>query len=174
LQGGNIGLESKIGFGTRFFFNIPYEIGTSNEHNTLTDNNLNRFKLTPSTRILLVEDNDFNKIVAEDTILDQYPGVQIEHASNGIEAVEMVTKNDYDIVLMDIQMPEMDGYEATRTIRALGNKKAQVRIMAMTANATPEEILKCFESGVNEYISKPFIPEELFEKLETQVAAGKG
>ncbi|MFM7054006.1 MAG: response regulator [Bacteroidota bacterium] len=173
LQGGNIGLESKIGLGTRFYFNIPYEIGTANDHKSLSDSNLNRFKLTPSTRILLVEDNDFNKIVAEDTILEQYPGVQIEHASNGLEAVEMVTKYDYDIVLMDIQMPEMDGYEATRTIRALGNKKAQVRIMAMTANATPEEILKCFESGVNEYISKPFVPEELFEKLETQVAAGK-
>jgi len=173
LQGGNIGLESKIGFGTRFFFNIPYEVGQVNQHKDLPANVLHKITLTPNTRILLVEDNDFNKIVAEDTILEQYPGVQIDHASNGREAVEKVSMNIYDIVLMDIQMPEMDGYEATRTIRSMDNEKSSVRIMAMTANATPEEISKCFESGVNEYISKPFVPEELFEKLETQIAAGK-
>jgi len=77
----------------------------------------------------------------------------------------MVAQNNYDIVLMDIQMPEMDGYEATKTIRAFSDGKKDTPIMAMTANATPEEINKCFESGVNEYISKPFIAEELFMKM---------
>jgi signal transduction histidine kinase len=173
LQGGKIGLESKLGLGTRFFFNIPFEIGQKTHKLDNESTPTKRQPLIPGTRILLVEDNDFNKIVAEDTIQEEYPGVIIEHASNGLEAVEMVTNNTYDLVLMDIQMPEMDGYEATKTIRKLDSEKAMIRIMAMTANATPEEIAKCFESGVNEYISKPFVPEELFTKMEQQVASGK-
>jgi len=171
LQGGAIGLESKLGTGTRFYFNIPYEVGglKTNSPNQVIEKQRN--KLSSATRVLLVEDNDFNKIVAEDTLNDQYPGIQIDHASTGLQAVEQVQNNDYDIVLMDIQMPEMDGYQATKAIRAMQGEKSQIPIMAMTANATPEEISKCFESGVNEYISKPFVPEELFKKMEEQVAA---
>lgn len=171
LQGGKIGLESKLGIGTRFYFNIPYDLGSSaNKPNNQTTEK-QRTRLSSETLILLVEDNEFNKIVAEDTLNEQYPGIQIDHASNGLEAVEMVQLKDYDLVLMDIQMPEMDGYQATRAIRSMNNEKSKMRIMAMTANATPEEISKCFESGVNDYISKPFVPDELFQKMEEQVAA---
>ncbi|MBL0343268.1 MAG: response regulator [Bacteroidetes bacterium] len=113
----------------------------------------------------MVEDNDFNRIVAEDTIHEYLQNITIDAAVNGVEAVDQVNATLYDLILMDIQMPEMDGYEATRRIRQLDGDKKKTPIMAMTANATPEEINKCFESGVDEYISKPFVPDELFRKM---------
>jgi signal transduction histidine kinase len=164
LQGGRISLESKPGVGTRFYFNIPYSIA---QNQVVSDSPVEKsVNLAPlnGLKLLLVEDNEFNKIVAEDTIREKLPDVEIDHASNGLEAVKMVEQGNYALVLMDIQMPEMDGYEATRRIRQMVIKKA-TPIMAMTANATPEEIAKCFESGVDEYISKPFNPDDLFEKM---------
>jgi hypothetical protein len=128
------------------------------------DNNDYLAQLT-GIRILLVEDNDFNKIVAEDTLQEFLKDITIDHAENGKVALEKTAAGTYDVVLMDIQMPEMDGYEATRTIRSVEGTFRHTAIMAMTANATPEEINKCFESGVDDYISKPFIPEELFRKM---------
>lgn len=166
LQGGQIGLESKIGTGTRFFFNIPF--GISQKHAEVKPSETSdsdNFEILENSRILLVEDNEFNKIVAEDTIMEYLKGIHLEHASNGLEALNMVVSGAYDIVLMDIQMPEMDGYEATSKIRQLENAKRHTPIMAMTANATPEEIEKCFNSGVDDYISKPFVPKELFQKM---------
>ena len=166
MMSGSISVKSEVGKGTVFSVVIPIEIAReqniSIKKNEATD--LVRERLA-NIDILLVEDNEFNRIVAEDTIMDYLKDVTMEHAENGKRAVEMVSENDYDLVLMDIQMPEMDGYEATRTIRMLNGDKKNTPIMAMTANATPEEINKCFESGMNEYISKPFVPEDLFNKM---------
>ena len=176
LQNGKIGLESEYGKGTRFFFSIPFqpasEAGSGTTETGQDDMNKVR-QLLENARLLLVEDNEFNKIVAEDTIRDFQNNLSMDHASNGLEALNMVISNTYDLVLMDIQMPEMDGYEATTKIRMLETDKRHSRIMAMTANATPEEIKKCFESGMDDYISKPFIPEELFKKMATLIAQGK-
>jgi len=166
LQGGSIGLESKLGSGTRFYFNIPYGISQQQtEKHSFINDEANHLADLENARILLVEDNEFNKIVAEDTILEYVKNPHIEHASNGLEALNLVVSGYFDIVLMDIQMPEMDGYEATTRIRQLETEKRHTAIMAMTANATPEEIEKCFVSGVDDYISKPFIPDELFKKM---------
>ncbi len=168
LQGGRIGLESKAGMGTRFFFSLPFKIGTAKKtsaNQTLETNGTDPIAKLHGLKILLVEDNDFNRVVAEDTLNEYLKDIHLEHAVNGIDAVEKITTGDYDLVLMDIQMPEMDGYEATKTIRSLDDNRRNLPIMAMTANATPEEINKCFESGVDEYISKPFIAEELFLKM---------
>ena len=109
--------------------------------------------------------NLVHQMVATDTLTDLIPDISIDLAENGKIAVEMVGKNDYAIVLMDIQMPEMDGFEATGKIRKMPHPKNQLKIMAMTANVTSEEISKCFESGMDSYISKPFDTQDLLNKI---------
>ena len=168
LQGGHIGLESKAGIGTRFYFTLPYKIVAASKADASAakaDNGEDPVTRLHGLKILLVEDNDFNRIVAEDTLHEYLKDIQLDHAVNGIDAVEKISRGEYDLVLMDIQMPEMDGYEATKTVRSMDDSKRHLPIMAMTANSTPEEINKCFESGVDEYISKPFVAEELFIKM---------
>jgi len=86
-------------------------------------------------------------------------------AVNGKIAVEMIQKNKYDIVLMDVQMPEMNGYEATRAIRSLDGATSIIPIIAMTANDIQQEIDKCFDSGMNAYVPKPFDSKELVNKI---------
>ena len=115
--------------------------------------------------ILLVEDNPFNQMVAVDTLTDMIGELTIDVAENGKIAVDKVSENEYDIVLMDIQMPEMDGFEATLAIRSMPEPRNMIPIMAMTANVTSEELAKCFEAGMNEYISKPFDTQDLINKI---------
>jgi signal transduction histidine kinase len=170
LQNGTISVSSRLGSGTEFAFTIPYKRATEEAgaaailKDDFPDVNLEGLV------ILLAEDNEFNQMVAIDTLEDMIPGIKIDVASNGRIAVDMLKAKDYNLVLMDIQMPEMDGYEATRTIRALEGDKSKTKIMAMTANATAEEINKCFQSGVNEYLSKPFKPDELMAKIKKTLA----
>ncbi|MCX7048919.1 MAG: response regulator [Candidatus Sumerlaeota bacterium] len=117
-------------------------------------------------RILLVEDHDVNQFVAMN-LLKKF-GFRADVASNGLEAVKALESLPYNLVLMDVQMPEMDGYEATRVIR---DPKSQVRnheipIIAMTANAMQGDRERCLEAGMNDYLSKPIIPHELRAKIE--------
>jgi signal transduction histidine kinase/CheY-like chemotaxis protein len=116
--------------------------------------------------ILLVEDIEINREIVVAYLEDT--GVRIDFAVNGAEAVEKFRQNPekYDIILMDIQMPEMDGFEATRRIRAMDTKKAKsVPIVAMTANAMTEDVRKCKEAGMNDHMAKPIDPETLLLKL---------
>jgi len=118
-------------------------------------------------RVLLVEDNSLNREIASEILTDA--GIEIEEAENGAIAVEMVQKAEpgyYDLILMDVQMPVMDGHEATRKIRSLDDKeRASVVIVAMTANAFEEDKLAAAEAGMNGHIAKPLDVDVLFETL---------
>ena len=119
-------------------------------------------KCLEGKRALLVEDSELNQMIAED-ILTSW-GAKVDIAENGRVGVEKYTENDYDIIFMDIQMPEMDGYECTRLIRASGKPAAKsVPIIAMTANVMREDIEKAYQSGMNAHVGKP-IDIDLLEK----------
>ena len=116
--------------------------------------------------ILLVEDNEFNQMVAVDTLQDLFPGIEVDIAENGKTAIEKASANDYSFIFMDIQLPDIDGFEITRFIRSnLDAPKKNIRICAMTASVTKERIDECFVSGMNDYMMKPFNPETLKEKV---------
>jgi signal transduction histidine kinase/DNA-binding response OmpR family regulator len=134
-------------------------------HNTL---NMDQQDLAPAdSKLLLVEDNPTNQIVAK-AILESLGFVSITIAHDGVHCLETLEQSEFDIILMDCQMPEMDGYEATRQIRAgkAGDSPKQLPIIAMTANAMKGDKEKCLEAGMNDYISKPIDPASLLETLK--------
>lgn len=167
MQGGSIGVRSKVGHGTTFYFELPFQIGKPEElKKSAPGPAIGTGAVREDLSILLVEDNPFNQLVATDTLNDLFPKISIDVAANGAEAIEKISGHEYDLVLMDIQMPVMDGFEATRRIRnELPVPKRGIKIMAMTANVTQEEVAKCFESGMNEFIAKPFQPQDLHGKI---------
>jgi len=121
-----------------------------------------------------VEDNEFNQMVAEDTLKEVLSNVHIDIAANGKEALDLLKQRMYDVVLMDIQMPVMDGIEATKQIRStLPEPARSVKIIAMTANVLQEDVKHYFEIGMNAYVSKPFQTEELLHKMASVVAPHK-
>jgi signal transduction histidine kinase len=166
-QGGTIRLDSKLGKGSTFSFDMLFATGDPSmlkkeEHDDLNDN----LETLQGARILLVEDNPFNQMVAVDTLTDMVNSIIIEVADNGKIAVEKVRSGNYQLVLMDVHMPEMDGYETSRYIREqMPEGIKSIPIMAMTASVTNDEIQNCFSAGMNEYISKPFDPNMLVRKI---------
>ena len=167
LQGGAIHVTSTMGVGTAFSFHLTYPIGKAEDVGKaiIQDSDANPEELK-GLNILLVEDNPFNQMVAVDTLTDLIKDINIDVAENGKVALDMLRAKDYDILLMDVQMPEMDGFEATQKIRTTFDKpKRNVPIMAMTANVTNDEVEKCFESGMDQYISKPFAQQDLLNKI---------
>ncbi|MDX2128643.1 MAG: ATP-binding protein [Chloroherpetonaceae bacterium] len=164
LHEGKIEVESKIGEGSVFTvtLNLPITKGLSSpfSNHDFPNGSLEGLK------ILLVEDNYINQVVASHTLKKWKINPDI--ASNGEEAIIRVEAGEYDLILMDVQMPGMDGYATTRSIRQLKNpRKANVPILAMTAGVLTEEREKCFAVGMNEYISKPFNPDDLFYKISS-------
>jgi CheY-like chemotaxis protein len=122
-------------------------------------------------RVLLVEDNDINRLYAS-SILKTW-GCSVESAENGFVAVEKVRNEHFDIVLMDIQMPVMDGFEATKNIRAFTKPKSNIPIIALTANATRRDVEKCLAEGMDDCIAKPFTPEDLYYTLNKHYRKGR-
>lgn len=163
LQGGNIVVVSTIGQGTSFRFEISYRKGKIEvkELKKATHGSNLHYPLLSGKRILLVEDNAVNQKV---TVRMLTKSNIITHiANNGKEAIDLLDKNHYDLVIMDLQMPEMNGFQATTYIRTKLNLK--IPIIAMTASALRNEKEKCLEIGMNAYMTKPFIPQELFEQI---------
>ena len=169
LQGGSIEVESVEREGTIFSFTIPYDKTEDHNLQKLDPNNDTRLKIKElgsfdRLTILLVEDNDINQMYSSN-ILKKW-NCKVDIAANGYIALEKIRKNDYDLVLMDIQMPVMDGFETTRNIRTnFTSPKADIPIIALTANAIKGDNVKCLEVGMDDYLPKPFIPEELFNKI---------
>lgn len=168
LQGGKISVTSNVGVGTSFTFMIPYEIGSErdlvNEEKEPTSTNKKRHKSLAGMRVLLVEDNDINRMYAAN-VLKKWQ-CDFDEAENGQIALEKIMMKDYDIVLMDIQMPVLDGIETAKTIRtSLPKHKRNTPIIAFTANALKGDKAKYIEAGMNSYISKPFIPDELYSMM---------
>jgi PAS domain S-box-containing protein len=171
LQNGTINVESKENQGTVFTFIIPYETGQTKD--LIHPHKSSEFKEIvkhsfKNLKILLVEDNDINRLYATN-ILKKWDCI-VEGAENGYIGVEKLKNADYDIVLMDVQMPIMDGYEATRKIRqSLDSSKREIPIIALTANAIKGDNEKCFQVGMNDYLSKPFHPEALYKVISKHV-----
>lgn len=131
----------------------------STPHNSVT---LVDKAITRHATVLLVEDNEINQEITA-SLLEEI-GVKVEFASNGKEALEILAKKDYSLILMDVHMPIMDGFEATRRIRMIDRLK-NIPIIAMTANVFEEDQKKCFEAGMNDFVGKPIVPNHLFSLI---------
>ena len=178
MMGGKIDVESEPGQGTEFTVKVVFMLQAENESMLRTEHPdhelekqnelLTQKELFTGKKILLVEDNLLNREIAQKLLIAQ--GFLVDEVTNGKEAVDKVAASysgEYAVVLMDIQMPVMDGYEATKLIRDLDNRIiANVPIVAMTANAFGEERRKAFACGMNGYITKPIETNVLFETLK--------
>ena len=174
LMGGEVGVQSAPGKGSLFWLEL--ELPLSDQPLAaagLQRGQAARELLTPfqGRRVLLAEDNVVNQEVA--VALLQSAGLEVDVANDGVEACEMVQQGDYGLVLMDVQMPAMDGLDATRAIRAT-EKGRQLPILAMTANAFAEERQRCLDAGMNDHVAKPVVAEQLFMTLRRWLHAGTG
>jgi two-component system, sensor histidine kinase and response regulator len=175
LMGGSIWVESEPGKGSVFSFTIQVQRGTEEKRVDIDERQIEKEKAAESAgvfagrRILLVEDMEINREIVQ--ALLEPTKLEIDCAENGAEAVRMLAESpaQYDIIFMDIQMPIMDGYDATQRIRALEAKNAvrRVPIIAMTANVFKEDIEKCLEAGMDSHVGKPLDIEEVMTRLHS-------
>lgn len=164
LQGGKIKVESTVSEGSEFSFSLKYK---KVQKGMLIDTHVNSSTIDSDflkdIKILLVEDNELNQLLAV-KVFEKW-NKKIDIVDNGKLAIEKITNNTYDIILMDIQMPEMDGLELTSYIRENMGEKSVIPIIALTAHATVDEEQKCLDSGMNDYLSKPYDFNVLLNKI---------
>lgn len=165
LMGGNISIESEVGSGTTFSFAIQLPLGSKEKYLQQQLPEQIDGSALDDLKILLVDDNADNRIVCRDT-LESKSKMEIIEATNGKEALEKFARYDFDIVLMDVQMPIMNGYEATQQIRNnFESPKKEVPVIALTASVIRSDLDKCGKAGMDDYVPKPFKSEQLFTAI---------
>ena len=174
LMGGTIEVESELGKGTTFKVHTKHRIAKKSDVVNVDMPDLSDVDFK-GRRILLAEDSDLNAEIAMEILRDV--DFVVERAEDGRQCVEMIEKAPagyYDLVLMDIQMPKMNGYEATRIIRKMEDReKANITILAMTANAFEEDKREAIEAGMNAHLSKPIEVEKLIKTLKRSLNSRK-
>lgn len=174
IQGGSIAAKSSFGHGAEFVFDLAFDVADENLHAeeevlTATGKRSAAYTMLQGLQVLVVEDNKMNQRLLQ-YIFESW-NVDFQFAENGKDCIEALQLRHYDLVLMDIQMPEMDGYEATGIIRQ--QLKLTLPIIAMTANALPGEKEKCEKMGMNDYLSKPISEQALQDVLTKNLPAGR-
>lgn len=167
LMGGKIGLISSYGQGSTFFFNLTLKQSSHAAAIKGVETKPKSVK-NPGTKVLLVEDNVVNQKVA--TAILRKAGCVVETADNGQDAIQQVRVNDYDVLLMDCQMPVMDGFEATSHIRGMEKPLSDIPIIAITAHAMKDDKQKCIDGGMNDYVSKPVNRQALIDMINKYTA----
>lgn len=167
LMRGTIQIESDLGQGTTVTVRIPHRLGAQAAEKAANGPEEPDYSILAGRHILVTDDIDINAMIVSKLLISK--GCTVERAKDGVECVNMVQNADaghYDMVLMDIQMPNMDGYDATRAIRALEDRgKAGILILALTANAFQDDVDKAFAVGMNGHIAKPLDAKVLFRKM---------
>jgi signal transduction histidine kinase/CheY-like chemotaxis protein/ligand-binding sensor domain-containing protein len=171
LMGGEVGFESFPGEGSRFWFTAQLGLGTEAPPAESRPSEDGQLRGQNYGTILIVEDNRINQKVLSHQLINL--GYSIELAENGEEAVAKVKSRHYDLIFMDVQMPVMDGFQATQEIRSLGQDSASIPIVAVTANAFQSEREKCFSSGMDDYLTKPVDKNRLKESLRRWARGGE-
>ena len=164
LQGGTIEATSRRGVGSKFSFALPY--GVAERQDAQPTLAAETYRLN-DVRLLLVDDNSSNRMVA--TSFLNKMGVQVVVAENGAVALKKVQEQDFDIILMDLQMPQMNGYQATQAIRRLRGKYQTLPIIALTADVVSDAKDRVKKAGMNDYLSKPFSPDVLYRKISSNL-----
>jgi PAS domain S-box-containing protein len=172
LMNGEISVTSEKNVGSCFVVKLPLEGSNSYENTTQFDvPDYAAFKFE-SVHLLLAEDSPTNRKVIKASLSKM--GLQVDTAENGLEAVSLAMEKEYDLILMDLAMPEMDGLEATRRIRSGDGKNTNSRIIAITANAFEEDRERCFAAGMNEFVSKPINIQLFRSKIQRWLQKGRG
>ncbi len=166
MQGGNVYLSSELNMGSTFTIIIPFALATVDKTERQKSKETQKFASLKNKKVLVVEDNLINQKVARQILLKAGLAT-VDVADNGFKALDLLKINVYDAVLMDVQMPEIDGLETTRRIR--NELNLNVPVIALTASALLEDREICFAAGMNDYITKPFLPDDLLRKLSALV-----
>jgi len=162
LMGGKMTVESTLGEGSNFKFIIPLDLPEDTLEEPERPKTSTDFSALKGLRVLVAEDNAVNQMIIEELLT--VVGIHVTIANNGIEALELLQKSIFDLVIMDIQMPEMDGLTATAQIRN-DERFVNIPILAMTANAGPEHVAESLRAGMNAHLTKPVDVEELYKAL---------
>ena len=169
LMGGNISLASTLGLGSTFTVSVPWQACQEPDTATPEKAAAARQESKPAgpgagRRILVAEDDVTNQVVIEAMLKMQ--GFEVEVADSGLRALDRMVSGPYDLILMDCQMPGMDGYQTTARIRALEGRERRTPIIALTANALPEDRSRCLDADMDDYLAKPIQMQKLWEALQ--------